>query len=83
MRYTCDENTGLSHLFKWENLHNWWLTKYFFASLYKMDVGYMSTPETLLHVQGLWPWALLTARKTYLNSDLIIASGVVYFCCSE
>uniref|UniRef100_A0A8C7Q374 Glycogen [starch] synthase n=1 Tax=Oncorhynchus mykiss TaxID=8022 RepID=A0A8C7Q374_ONCMY len=22
--------TGLSHLFKWENLHNWWLTKYFF-----------------------------------------------------
>ncbi len=26
--------TGLSHLFKWENLHNWWLTKYFFAQLY-------------------------------------------------
>ena len=23
-----------SHLFKWENLHNWWLTKYFFAPLY-------------------------------------------------
>ncbi len=23
--------TGLSHVFKWENLHNWWLTKYFFA----------------------------------------------------
>ncbi len=22
------------HLFKWENLHNWWLTKYFFAPLY-------------------------------------------------
>ncbi len=21
--------TGLFHLFKWENLHNWWLTKYF------------------------------------------------------
>ncbi len=21
--------TGLSHIFKWENLHNWWLTKYF------------------------------------------------------
>ncbi len=28
--------TGLSHLFKWENLHNWWLTKYFFAPLYKL-----------------------------------------------
>ncbi len=26
--------TGLSHLFKWENLHNWWLTKYFFSPLY-------------------------------------------------
>ncbi len=26
--------TGLSHLFKWENLHTWWLTKYFFAPLY-------------------------------------------------
>ncbi len=26
--------TGLSHLFKWENLHNWWLTKYFIAPLY-------------------------------------------------
>ncbi len=26
--------TGLSHLFRWENLHNWWLTKYFFAPLY-------------------------------------------------
>ena len=26
--------TGLAHLFKWENLHNWWLTKYFFAPLY-------------------------------------------------
>ncbi len=26
--------TGLSHLFKWENLHNWWMTKYFFAPLY-------------------------------------------------
>ncbi len=25
--------TGLSHPFKWENLHNWWLTKYFFAPL--------------------------------------------------
>ena len=25
--------TGLSHFFKWENLHNWWLTKYFFSPL--------------------------------------------------
>ncbi len=26
--------TGLFHIFKWENLHNLWLTKYFFAPLY-------------------------------------------------
>ncbi len=29
--------TGLYHLFKWENLHNWWLTKYFFAPLYDKE----------------------------------------------
>ncbi len=33
--------TGLSHLFKWENLHNWWLTKYFFAPLYVCIYIYM------------------------------------------
>ncbi len=33
--------TGLSHLFKWENLHNWWLTKYFFAPLYIDAVTYV------------------------------------------
>ncbi len=32
--------TGLSHLFKWENLHNWWLTKYFFAPLYIYNSDY-------------------------------------------
>ncbi len=32
--------TGLSHLFKWENLHNWWLTKYFFAPLYDDGNGH-------------------------------------------
>ena len=33
--------TGLSHLFKWENLHNWWLTKYFFAPLYIWSTSYV------------------------------------------
>ena len=28
--------TGHSHLFKWENLHNWWLPKYLFAPLYML-----------------------------------------------
>uniref|UniRef100_A0A672LUB9 Uncharacterized protein n=1 Tax=Sinocyclocheilus grahami TaxID=75366 RepID=A0A672LUB9_SINGR len=29
-QYTFDDKLQASHLFKWENLHNWWLTKYFF-----------------------------------------------------
>ncbi len=33
--------TGLSHLFKWENLHNLWLTKYFFAPLYLFTLAFL------------------------------------------
>ncbi len=40
--------TGLSHLFKWENLHNWWLTKYFFAPLYEA-VQLFSTFIIMIH----------------------------------
>ncbi len=40
--------TGLSHLFKWENLHNWWLTKYFFAPLYVICAGKMSLNYELI-----------------------------------
>ncbi len=40
--------TGLSHLFKWENLHNWWLTKYFFAPLY-IYITYNCTEHTVTH----------------------------------
>ncbi len=43
--------TGLSHLFKWENLHNWWLTKYFFSPLYiyiYSMVTLLGTPVQLL-----------------------------------
>ncbi len=43
--------TGLSHLFKWENLHNWWLTKYFFAPLYMQLIELYGTLTVLiLHV---------------------------------
>ncbi len=38
--------TGLSHLFKWENLHNWWLTKYFFAPLY---IAWFHHPASFLY----------------------------------
>ena len=33
--------TGLSHLFKWDNLHNWCLTKYSFAPLYVDNYKYL------------------------------------------
>ncbi len=51
--------TGLSHLFKWENLHNWWLTKYFFAPLYlsqtKLVISLTHYTPTGIAV----PWQLL------------------------
>ncbi len=43
--------TGLSHLFKWENLHNWWLTKYFFAPLYAFILGYYSVMGISVQLQ--------------------------------
>ncbi len=44
--------TGLSHLFKWENLHNWWLTKYFFAPPYIIRVSLTpSSTANLYHRQ--------------------------------
>ncbi len=47
--------TGLSHLFKWENLHNWWLTKYFFAPLYITQI-YL----TEMSVLKVTIWSTLT-----------------------
>ncbi|XP_055768664.1 pseudouridylate synthase TRUB2, mitochondrial-like [Salvelinus fontinalis] len=44
--------TVLSHLFKWENLHNWWLTKYFFAPLYsKVDMNNQEAYELAAKVK--------------------------------
>ncbi len=42
--------TGLSHLFKGENQHNWWVTKYFFAPLYALyfECAKASQPVRLL-----------------------------------
>ncbi len=45
--------TGLSHLFKWENLHNWWLTKYFFAPLYMYrETGQFSSKGIIYYFIG-------------------------------
>ncbi len=43
--------TGLSHLFKWENMHNWWLTKYFFAPLYMHDCMHFTKHNETDHTQ--------------------------------
>ena len=59
--------TGLSHLFKWENLHNWWLTKYLFAPLYvrMLFIGYSSAFNTIV------PTKLITKLRTLgLNTSL-------------
>ncbi len=48
--------TGLSNLFKWENLHNWWLTKYFFAPLYMVlaiIVNYVKVFQNHMKSAGL------------------------------
>ena len=52
--------TGLSHLFKWENLHNWWLTKYLFAPLYvrMLFIDYSSAFNTIV------PTKLITKLRT-------------------
>ncbi len=42
--------TGLSHLLKWENLLNWWLTKYFFAPLYTIIQSITSSEMCSLHL---------------------------------
>ncbi len=55
--------TGLSHLFKWENLHNWWLTKYFFAPLYIMCVlFYFILLQELLSFMTLFVQLLIMVR---------------------
>ncbi len=59
--------TGLSHLFKWENLHNWWLTKYFFAPLYMNSLNqYFSTSfaTQMLH------WTSVVTQDNTKYNDL-------------
>ncbi len=78
LRYTMMKITGLSHLFKWENLHNWWLTKYFFAPLYSSwhrQSQHICTifnwTENLFLIQ-LWNfnWIWIDAANRIQNCDL-------------
>ncbi len=46
--------TGLSHLFKWENLHNWWLTKHFLPHCIYIyiHIQYMDVLIKYVHFTG-------------------------------
>ncbi len=78
--------TGLSHLFKWENLHNWWLTKYFFAPLYLFIYWFSRLDIKIQHI-ALWDTVLCAVHSGYLlQIQLIIqvwhAEYCKHFCCS-
>ncbi len=64
--------TGLSHLFKWENLHNWWLTKYFFAPLYLKKIEY--------HEKGQYFLSPISESETHILYilSLIIGNSLLY-----
>ncbi len=75
------EITGLSHLFKWENLHNWWLTKYFFAPLYLFDNCFISNLDLCicfvffskaLLKPSVYPQNDLNVKEV-LKSDFVVA----------
>ncbi len=63
--------TGLSHLCKWENLHNWWLTKYFFAPLYI----YMCMYNVSLYVFPLFWFKLFVLAHYNINALMVCKSS--------
>ncbi len=65
--------TGLSHLFKWENLHNWWLTKYFFAPLY------MLLCCVTLYNFYFYYFALSTEWTLFDYISLLIIPCIIYY----
>ncbi len=79
--------TGLSHLFKWENLHNWWLTKYFFAPLYFSCVpstnnGIIFAPlyVSLYFLPDLVPVVSAASLSLYFcNASLFVAFSILNF----
>ncbi len=64
--------TGLAHLFKWENLHNWWLTKYFFAPLYVWQLISSYTSRLFWSKKALNLAKLATLRASLLLTSLSV-----------
>ncbi len=44
------------HLFKWENLHNWWVTKYFFCP---------TVHEKIKQIHNSWFWCVLSPSDSH------------------
>ena len=66
--------TGLYHLFKWENLHNWWLTIYFFAPLYvfllsRWEKALWSAIEIASSVDLLGRYANWSESRVFYQAD--------------
>ncbi len=68
--------TVLSHLFKWENLHNWWLTKYFFAPLYIYIYIYINVYMYVQCYSALNPAALYNNVQCWGVSSYSTYKGV-------
>ncbi len=64
--------TGLSHIFKWENLHNWWLTKYFFAPLYMCVYVYI-----YIYIYIYIQWVRKVFRPPYIFHSLLYCSHLL------
>ncbi len=62
--------TGLSNLFKWENLHNWWLTKYFFAPLYVAACTVHNLNRTFVRYYMLLMWTFVFVDTLQLRPHL-------------
>jgi hypothetical protein len=68
--------TGLSHLFKWDNLHNWWLTKYFFAPLYISVVSFILLCRSSQELSG-WMGSVAAQLFSGLSRDVRSVSSPV------
>ena len=66
--------------FKWENLHNWWLTKYFFAPLYVSrfrKLGLRCAP--LFHRNAIWTYTFFN-QTTFFFAEM--PSGTCKLSCA-
>ena len=69
--------TGLSHLFKWENLHNWWLTKYFFAPLYMCPLFPIVLVSYCSHVHWSCGYLYVVSASVLRALYILCITGIV------